>query len=488
MTGDNGILLVNLPWFRDGKAGVRAGSRWPHIKGGFENTYLPFPFFLAYASALLKKNGFKTILLDAVAENLSEAGFFARINKGFDLIVAETSIPSFHDDMAILKKIADIGIRIILCGPNSNIFKEDFLLKYDFISYVMVGEYEETLLELMKALKDNKDVSSVAGLIYRQGKEIKKSQNRALLDIDSLPWPQRDGLPMQNYLDVPGAMPMPSVQMVASRGCPFKCAFCLWPQVMYGGNSYRVRQVKDVVDEMEYLVVEKGFKSVYFDDDTFNVGKERMLSFCGEIKKRGLNRVPWAIMARPDLMDSEILKAMSSSGLWAVKYGLESSDQALLDSIGKNMDLKKAIDMISFSKKLGVRTHLTFTFGLPGETRETVKRTIELALKLDPFSVQFSITTPFPGTHYYQVLEKQGKIASFDLNEYDGQFNSVIELDGMDRHELKCAKAEAYRAWEEHVTKRAGSSLIKKFMRNCREKGLSYSIKRSIGYLKTKRG
>ena len=96
--------------------------------------------------------------------------------------------------------------------------------------------------------------------------------------------------------------------MIASRGCPFGCNFCLWPQTLFGGTIYRARGVKDCIAEMEFLIKEKGFKSVYFDDDTFNVGKKRMLEFSNEIIKRGLCKTPWAIMARPDLMDREILR------------------------------------------------------------------------------------------------------------------------------------------------------------------------------------
>ena len=480
------VILANLPWQKDGKWGVRAGSRWPHIKDASEGGYLPFPFFLAYSASLLEKHSIDALLIDAIAEETTEDKFLEKILRtNLDYLVAETSVPSFYDDLRMLKKISSLGIPIILCGPNAEVYKTEFLKNHSFIDFVLYGEYEFTLLDLLKCLEGRKDLSEVKGLIYNNNGTIVKNPKREPFDINLLPWPQREGLPMHRYLDAPGEMLMPSVQILASRGCPFKCHFCLWPQVVYQGNHYRARNVQDVVDEMEYLVKEKGFKSVYFDDDTFNIGKERMLSLCREIQKRGLGNTQWAIMARPDLMDEEILENMKKAGLWAVKYGFESATQSLVDSIGKNMDLRKSEKMVEFTKKLGIKVHLTFTFGLPGETKETIEKTIRQALEIDPFSVQFSITTPFPGTHYYNILEKQNAIVAKDFSHYDGHFKSVIKLENLSPQDLEFAKLQAYRVWGEHLRRKRGfSGDVKKFYNYAKLKGLAHSLDKSIDYLK----
>lgn len=480
------ILLVNLPWQRDGKWGVRAGSRWPHIKDESEGDYLPFPFFLAYAASLLQTHNIKVRIIDAIAEQIPEDKFLEMISKiNVDYLVAETSIPSFYDDLVILKKISSTGIPIILCGPNSEIFQPQFLKNHPFISFVLCGEYEFILLDLVEFLQEGKDLSKINGLIYRDNCIIIKNPKREPFDMNLLPWPYREGLPMDKYLDAPGEMLTPNIQMVASRGCPFKCQFCLWPQVVYRGHHYRARNVKDIVDEMEYLVREKGFKSVYFDDDTFNIGKKRMLDFCREIKMKGLDRIPWAIMARPDLMDEEILEEMKKAGLWAVKYGVESATQSLVDNIEKNMDLRKADKMIKFTKKLGIKVHLTFTFGLPGETKQTIEKTIRYAQKLDPFSVQFSIITPFPGTKYYEVLEKGGLIVSKDFSCYDGHFKSVIKLKNLTPQDLEIAKERACRIWVDRLRKRRGlRGNVKRFYYYVKNKSLGYSVYKTISYFK----
>lgn len=447
------IILANLPWNSFLKTGVRAGSRWPHLKGPTEKDYLPFPFFLAYAASLLKKHGFDVILIDAIAEEMSY-GHFLRLMRSAkpDLLICETSTVTLNYDLKLLAKI-DKNVPIALCGPDVNMREPLFLKNYEFIKYVLVGEYEFTLLDLATHLKEGGNLNEVPGLIYRDLKDIKVNPMRSLVDLDKLPWPLRKELPMNRYNDTPGDMPIPSVQMYASRGCPYKCKFCLWPQVMYHGNRYRTRDVVDVADEMEYLVKEMHFKSIYFDDDTFNIGKERMLKLCDEIKERKLN-IPWAIMARADLMNEEILKEMRDAGLFAVKYGVESATQEHLDFIDKDMNIKKTEEIIRLTKKLGIRTHLTFTFGLPGETRESIQKTIDLALKLDPVTIQFSLATPFPGTVFYKEMKERGSIISENWSEYDGNYKSVVASDSITRKELECAIKSAYKQWAAHCLKK----------------------------------
>ena len=480
------VLLVNLPWQRDGKEGVRAGSRWPHIKNEAEDNYLPFPFFLAYATALLQKHDIQASMIDAIAQGVNKEKFLEMVlSMEFDYLVAETSIPSFYDDLDLLRKMASFGMNIILCGPNHEIYQPLFLQNNTFIRFVIYGEYEFTLLDLVESLRDKKDLSGVRGLIYKDNGIVKVNPKREPFGLDLLPWPYREGLPMDKYLDAPGDMPLPSVQMMASRGCPFKCQFCLWPQVIYQGHHYRVRQIKDVVDEMQYLVEKKGFKSVYFDDDTFNIGKERMLAFCREIKNRKLNKIKWAIMARPDLMDEEILQNMKAAGLWAIKYGVESSVQNLVDQINKNMDLEKTTRMVKLSIKMGIKVHLTFTFGLPGETKETIQQTINYVKNLNPYSAQFSITTPFPGTDYYKTMDDKGLIVSKDLSDYDGHFKSVIKLKDLSSTQLEMGKEMAVGVWQDHLRKRdLWHNSIIKFYSQLREKGLFYIVHKSLVHLK----
>ncbi|MFA5146524.1 MAG: radical SAM protein [Candidatus Omnitrophota bacterium] len=399
------ILLTNMPWREKNTCGVRAGSRWPHIKDRTEARYLPFPFFLAYAAALLKKNGFDVTIIDAIAEEIREEEFLKKVQAiGPDLIVAETAAVSLNNDMTIIGRI-DARIKVALAGPEVAIRTKEFLKKNTRIDLVLRGEYEYTLLELACAMRDGLGPEGISGVNFRgAGGRIIKNADRPLIeDLDALPWPLRDGLPMERYNDTPGGIPMPSAQMIASRGCPHGCTFCLWPQVMYGGRNYRTRSPDDVVREMKHLTGDLGFRSVYFDDDTFGLNRGWLKEFIREMREADLN-IPWAMMTRPDSMDRDILNELKGLGLCAVKYGFESADQDIVNKCGKKLDLLYAKDIIAYTKSLGIKVHLTFMFGLPGETRKTIKETIDLALGLDPHSAQFSIATPFPGTRYFTEL------------------------------------------------------------------------------------
>ncbi|MCK5347006.1 MAG: radical SAM protein, partial [Candidatus Heimdallarchaeota archaeon] len=389
-------------------------------------------------------------IIDAIAEQIPYRIFEEKVLAlKPDLLVVETSTVTLNHDLSFLKKFSGLS-KIVLCGPDVHISQDNFLNQHNHINFVLFGEYEATLLELAQCIQKEVALDNVEGLIYRKEDKILKNKIRSLIkDIDCLPWPLREQLPIKKYNDSPGDIPIPCASMWASRGCPFKCSFCLWPQVMYGGRNYRTRDVKNVVDEMEYLIKKLGFKSIYFDDDTWNIGRERMFVFCDELEARELN-IPWAIMARAELMDEELLERMRKVGLFAVKYGIESSSQQLLDNIGKGLDLKKGEEVIKYTKYLGIRTHLTFTFGLPGETEQTIQDTIDYALKLNPTSVQFSMATPFPGTRFYEEMENKGYLLTKDLEKFDGNISSVIRTEHLSAKQLQKAKKMAYTAWDKH--------------------------------------
>ncbi len=484
------FLLVNMPWRANGRTGVRAGSRWPHLKIREEEDYLPFPFFLAYALSLLKKNSIDAKGIDAIAENMQDYEFLKQVKKeGPHLVFAEVSAPSLKNDLDILREIKlEAKCLIAVACPSMELINDAFLKENEFIDYGLPGEYELTFLDLAKSLCAKKTPEKILGLAGRYKGRVFMNPSRKLESVDNLPWPDRDDFPIYKYHDCPGSIPMPSVQMIATRGCPFLCTFCAWPQIVYGGRNYRARDVKDVVDEMEFLVKKKGFKSVYFDDDTFNIGKERMLKFADELKNRGW-KTPWAFMGRADLVDEEILVRLRETGLSGVKYGVESGAQELVDAAKKNLNLRKAAENIRLTKRFGIKVHLTFTMGLPGETKETIKKTVDFAIALDPESVQFSIMTPFPGTKLYDDLKSGGMLVSDKLDEYDGNTKSVIRTNALTSEELTLAQKYAYSRWNEFKVKKQRYSMQNPttlFLKCLKEHGLAYTLKHSYAYLKNK--
>ncbi|MBN1879342.1 radical SAM protein [bacterium] len=454
------IFLGNPPWNEGDMYGVRAGSRWPHLEDKHSH-YLPFPFFMAYTAAVLEQHGYYPRMVDAIAERLTDEAFLYAIEKSRpELLILEVSTPSFIHDLELLHSIRQRfgkDIRIALCGPNHLMVNSQFLENNPDIDFVMRGEYEYITLELVKILESGGDPGSVPGLNFRDGHGTARiNPPRELLgNIDSIPWPSRHQLPMMNYYDEAGGIVHPSAQMWASRGCPHQCIFCVWPQLVYGGPNYRVRNPDDVAEEMAWLVNTYNYRSVYFDDDTFNIGKNRMLRLCDAIRKRNVN-IPWSIMARADGMDRDVLERMREAGLYSVKYGIESGEQSIVNASGKNLDLTTARETIRLTRELGIKYHLTFTFGLPGETKETARRTLDMALELDPETVQFSICTPMPGSKYYDMAREKGYINDSDWDRYTGFNSAVIRTDALTSSDLEEILVQAQQEWYLHREARAG--------------------------------
>jgi anaerobic magnesium-protoporphyrin IX monomethyl ester cyclase len=442
------VALVNLPWRENSRLGVRAGSRWPFTAEPEEDGcihYIPFPFFLAYAASLLKENKKEVMLLDAIAEGLTEEDCLEKIASFKpNLVVIETSTPSFKNDIRIIRDILSVltGCQIALCGPHVSVFAQQVLGEFKIIDYVFTGEYEYTLLDLVNKLESSRDLRNVRGLAYRLNGKIRINVLRqTIADLDDLPWPERESLPVYKYNDGFAGLPQPNVQMLTSRGCLFRCTFCLWPQTMYRENKYRKRTAGDVVDEMEWLINRFGFKAIYFDDDVFNIDRNHVLEICGLIKKRKIN-IPWAAMARADLMDGGLLSLMSDAGLYAIKYGIESASPEVLRLCKKNMDLDKAFSMIELTRKIGIKVHLTFCLGLPQETKKSIRDTRNFIQKVKPHSCQFSFATAFPGTEYYEYLRKRGYLLSHDWSDYDGNRKCIVRTESLSDKELEKIKTK----------------------------------------------
>ena len=458
------VLLANVPWYTEKRLGARAGVRWPFtVEKEFPSQkvpgYVPFPFMLSQAAALLKKDGFQVSLIDAIAEGCSYQDFINQAVKFKpDAFVVETSTPSFKKDVWVAQQVKQQSpqTKIIFIGSHVTTFPDETLRNNPIIDFAILSEFEFVLEDLLFSLRDGKkSLKDVKGIVWRNGQDIVVNDKADLVDVNLIPWPAREFLPMYRYADIfHNSIPKPSLQMLASRGCPFGCVFCLYPDVMFQGKSYRTRDADDIIKELNFCFDKyKKYKSFYFDDDTFNLNKPHVMNICNKIIESGINK-PWLAMCRADTVDEEQVRAMVKSGLIAIKFGVESGVQSVVSASGKSLDLSKVKQAVRWFQDAGVAVHCTYTLGLPTETYADVQKTIDYAIELDADSAQFSINTPFPGTKYYKILDEQGNILTKDWEKYDGSSTSVIQTDTMTVDQIAKAKAEAQKKWDWHMAKK----------------------------------
>jgi radical SAM superfamily enzyme YgiQ (UPF0313 family) len=413
-----------------------------------------FPFFMGYAAALLENESFEVEAIDAVPLNLHLDDFYRRVAiSNPDVIVMEPATTSFTWTMEVISQLKkDTSAIIVLAGPHASIMAGHTLKGYDFIDYVLIGEYEYSLLHLIRALNSEDNIDALNGIAYRTREhEIVVNENTLSTDPDSLPMPARHLFPASDlngmhYYHDGFCQNRPAVQVHSSRGCPFSCNFCLWTQTMYKPGMYKTIAASRVVDEMVYVTEKFGAKEVYFDDDTFTGNKKHVLQICDEILARKLT-IPWSVMGDAMITDSEMLVKMKAAGCIGIKFGLESGVPEILKNINKPLQLPKLLAVIDACKRLGMKTHVSVSFGHFGETEETVSQTMKFVTKLDSDSIQFSLATPYPGTRFYNEVIRRHLLTADEWDEFDPTHNPIVRLPGISQEFLKKVESKAHGHW-----------------------------------------
>lgn len=441
-------MLANPPWFDEGHA-VRAGSRWPHAEfdeEGDRTGYSPFPFFLAYAAAVLEGEGHDVRVLDPLTAGEPMDKFISDV-KSFspDLVVMESSTPSINTDLKTAETISvETGAKIALCGPHVTTFPDDVLSNRQ-VDYVFMGEYEYTVRDTVSAMEDSMREKDVLGLAYRSNGKVKVNGRRPLIDLNELPYPARHLMKMEYYCEP--FMQVPNVQLIQSRGCTFGCVYCLWPPVMYGGMNFRYRKPDAIVEECQHVVEKYSARELYFDDDTFNLNPKKVMEFCRVYKDSGVDKI-WGAMCSPVPVTKELLSSMHDAGCEALKFGVESGSRRILDLANRgSQNLSHVEDVFRWCKDIGIRSHATFMIGLPGETKETIGETFDYLLKIKPDSFQVSVCTPLPGTRYYDQAKEKGFLHAKCWDDYSNihfiHDKPVVSTEELTQDDLKQASMYA---------------------------------------------
>jgi anaerobic magnesium-protoporphyrin IX monomethyl ester cyclase len=481
---------------------VKAGSRWPFSiekRRAEACRYVPFPFSLAYLAALLEKDSIPVDVLDAVALNLPEDEFVARCTASApSLIVMEATTPTIEHDLALSGRLKEAtGALIALTGAHTTVFPHETLRSTRSVDWILKGEYEMNALDAIRAAASDgaereTRLSAVRGLVRAVGTGadgervlVEGPPGLPIQDLDALPFPARHLFPTR---EAPSMWPYwdgfcqrrPAVQMHASRGCPFKCTFCLWISVIYDQGPYRTFSAKRIVDEMEEIVRRYGAREIYFDDDIFTVREDHVVGLSEEILRRKL-KIAWSVMGDAMAVTERAVDAMARAGCIGMKFGVESADQDVLKKLRKPVKIDKVRNVVDWCASRGIKTHATITFGLEADTPETMQRTLDFCCSLPADSIQFSTTTPFPGTEHYRNAKAAGRIDDHDWSRFDGARSSVLTYASMSPEFVESFAMRAPSVWLRARMKDPAwlARQLKYFARVARDQGLPGVVRRA---------
>ena len=419
-------------------------SRSQRSPGIIKSGTMYYPYWLAHAAALVEKHGHEIDLIDAPASNLTEADVHERV-KTFQpqLIVMESVTASWYSDCEIavnLKKQLP-GVVICMVGTHITALWKETLDRYPEIDFAAIGEYDFAILELAEALASNRqNFAEILGLAFRcEGKAIRTANRPLIQNLDELPWIapiyKRFLNPKDYYFNLSY---YPMIMLIGGRGCNSMCFYCVYPQVVHG-HAYRHRSPENIVGEM--LWVQKNMpevREITFEDDNFGADRHYARQFAELVKAKGV-RLPFFANLRTTV-DDETLQALRDAGLRNCAVGFESGDNTILRNMRKGQNTEIQARFVKSAHELGLLVHGCFMVGFPGETRETMQKTLDLAYKVAPDSAQFYPVMPYPGTGAYAYYKEKGYLATENFREWlteDGGHRCVINLPDLTPTEIE---------------------------------------------------
>ena len=404
----------------------------PYDENALKNAlgFIAPPMNLMYLASSLEKESYSVKIVD---DDLLQKGYkkvselAEKLNPQIVAVTATTStIKSALKYVELIKNVLPDSITVI-GGPHTTFMPFETLKEAENLDVVVVGEGEETLVELAnQATESIPKLDEVKGIIYRDLKNgnLKATPPRPLIkNLDSLPFPARHLVPFNSY----NKSKEKTAGIITSRGCVYSCNYCSSSLIM--GKKFRSRSPENVVDEIESIIVDYKIPDIGFMDDTFMLNKKRANDIANEIKARDLD-VSFVASSRVDTVDQNLLENLKNSGLKTLYYGVESGSQHILNLMKKGITLKQAEDAVKTAKKAGLEVLTSFILGYPGETEEDMNNTIDFSIKLDPDYSQYSILTPFPGTTIYNELLEKDLIDNNNWDEYT-VLKPVLKYDEM---------------------------------------------------------
>ena len=465
-------LLLNPPSFEGFDGG--ASSRWPATR---EIESYWYPVWLAYPAAMIPESR----LLDAPPHGVSPEET-VQIATEYDFVVLFTSTPGFSSDvlLAEMMKAAKPSLKIAFVGPHVTTQPEQSLMASEAIDFVTHKEFDYSVTEFASGIP----LEDIKGVSFRKDGKIVHTERRLPIEnLDALPWAtpiyKRD-MDITRY-NVPFLL-HPYISFYTTRGCPAKCTFCLWPQT-FDGHMWRQRSVDDVANEVKHaLELFPNIKEIFFDDDTFTIGKERVLALCEKFKPLNFT---WSCTSRVHV-DLETLQAMRAAGCRLFIVGFESGNPQILKNIKKGATVEQAREFMKNCKKAGIVVHGDFIIGLPGETPETIEQSLQFAKELDCETIQVSIAHAYPGTEFYNFAQTNGYFRSdVEMTDETGHQLPHIEYPGLSRAQMMEAVEYFYDQY--YFRPRIVARIVKKAIFDSKERNRLYKEAQEYLSLRAKR-
>lgn len=413
---------------------------FPEFAYGTNETTVEPPLGLGYLGSITERKGLSCRIIDANVLQIKTEELLKQIYLIKPKILGiSVNLYTYKTALKITdrvkKKIPETTI--ILGGPTPTSTPKKTMEECQ-ADAVCIGEGEETFSEILERYESGKNLFyQVKGIMYRKGKKIIQNSPRGFMqDINKLPFPAYHMFPnLMKYKS--RAIKKPFAPLLTSRGCPFQCVFCSKDVFKY---VCRMRSPENVIEEIDLLVNNYGVKQIDILDDNFTLDKERTKKILDLIISRKYDLcINLQSGVRTEGIDKAVINKMKKAKIFKIPFGVESGDENILNIIRKQLDLKRVIKCTKLAKEAGMKVYGFFIIGLPGDTPETMQKTIDFAIKMNPNIANFAIAIPFPGTELYRMVEKDGK---FLVNMDDGidagfYANEVFyELEGMDRNQV----------------------------------------------------
>ena len=427
------ILLINSPVRLDAKPSC-------------------IPYGLATIAATLREAGCDVEIYDINALRPPEDVVVRELEtKTWDVVGVSGLITTYQFQKWLIPVLKQINpYAPVISGGGLATTNSELLFNRTPLDIAVIGEGEQTILDVCKALESGKDLETIDGIKFRRnGHVLNTTPRKNIDDLDTIPFPAWDLLPMEIYLKNPiwgdaagnssgfrkGVTVTRSMNIISSRGCPFSCNYCYH---LFGRSSYRYRSVKNVIDEIEILVDRYGVDFIGFVDDNMMTSEKWIFEFCDALEKKKFP-LTWGCHGRVTSAKPDILERMASAGCVWIGYGIESGSRQILDSMNKKASVEQAKTAMQNTRTSGIYPNTTFIFGYPGETAETIQKTIdfkrELGIKCGSF-----FATPYPGTPLYRKIQDQIKDEDSFIRSLGNATEFTINLTNFDDDTLFALK------------------------------------------------